>query len=211
MSAALGKKPSWQGLSRDAFDRLASDPTQVEAWRAECEAGQKEYSEAGNAIRAEYKQMIELARRVFARTPKVLRYLEQQSPDVPRYPYSLERELDDAKVRRERKSEDARIAQKKRDADALLARAVAFLISKGKAIGADFEAHDAIRVANDLRFDELVAEAKKESWHAFIGEAYCEGCRGWDGESKRCECGNRRVGWVTDGNFEDMTLHAEAH
>lgn len=24
------------------------------------------------------------------------------------------------------------------------------------------------------------------------------GCAGWDGESRRCDCGNRRVYWVTE-------------
>lgn len=23
-------------------------------------------------------------------------------------------------------------------------------------------------------------------------------CAGWDGESRRCQCGNRRVGWETE-------------
>ena len=37
-------------------------------------------------------------------------------------------------------------------------------------------------------------------------------CAGWDGESRRCECGNRRVYWATmeqeDGTF---TAYAEAY
>lgn len=37
-------------------------------------------------------------------------------------------------------------------------------------------------------------------------------CAGWDGESHRCDCGNRRVYWATikhsDGTF---TAHAEAY
>lgn len=33
----------------------------------------------------------------------------------------------------------------------------------------------------------------------FRGDDYCEDeCRGWDGESYRCECGNRRMDWEWD-------------
>ena len=35
----------------------------------------------------------------------------------------------------------------------------------------------------------------------------CDDCMGWDGESKRCECGNRRVSWEWDGKH----LTAEAY
>lgn len=35
-----------------------------------------------------------------------------------------------------------------------------------------------------------------EDWINFEGNDDCdETCRGWDGEGRRCECGNRRVGW----------------
>lgn len=27
-------------------------------------------------------------------------------------------------------------------------------------------------------------------------------CSGWDGKDTRCDCGNRRVGWATDGDEE---------
>ena len=35
-------------------------------------------------------------------------------------------------------------------------------------------------------------------------------CQGWDMESHRCDCGNRRVCWVIDGfgkKDEELTLH----
>lgn len=37
-----------------------------------------------------------------------------------------------------------------------------------------------------------------EEWHSFAGADDCdEECKGWDGESYRCQCGNRRVYWDT--------------
>ena len=28
-----------------------------------------------------------------------------------------------------------------------------------------------------------------------------EGCRGWDGKDRRCDCGNRRVYWTVEAGF----------
>lgn len=55
----------------------------------------------------------------------------------------------------------------------------------------------------ELRWAEAVAtaQAKVKNLGGFIqfdGNDYCENCRGWDGRDRRCECGNRRVGWVWD-------------
>lgn len=47
-------------------------------------------------------------------------------------------------------------------------------------------------------FEKLVAEKLAEGgYFEFEGNEDCdEDCAGWDGESRRCECGNRRVCWV---------------
>jgi len=38
-------------------------------------------------------------------------------------------------------------------------------------------------------------------WHSFAGSDACDAaCRGWDGVSRRCDCGNRRVYWDTSEN-----------
>ena len=34
-------------------------------------------------------------------------------------------------------------------------------------------------------------------------------CTGWDGVSRRCDCGNRRVGWET-GQFDNGKFYAYA-
>jgi hypothetical protein len=36
---------------------------------------------------------------------------------------------------------------------------------------------------------------REEVWYEFDGDDSCEDCRGWDGVERRCDCGNRRVGW----------------
>ena len=46
-------------------------------------------------------------------------------------------------------------------------------------------------------------------WVEFVGQDSCAyawdsddtPCAGWDGYSRRCNCGNRRVYWVVDGDW----------
>lgn len=39
----------------------------------------------------------------------------------------------------------------------------------------------------------------RDEFVEFEGDWDCEGCFGWDGESRRCDCGNRRVYWQWTG------------
>lgn len=58
------------------------------------------------------------------------------------------------------------------------------------------------------RYDQLVleAQAKIVDYTEFAGQN-CDGpCLGWDGHSRRCECGNRRVSWEPYGD----EIYAEA-
>ena len=62
--------------------------------------------------------------------------------------------------------------------------------------------------------DDAIYKAKVDAANCglidFDGQN-CDDCGGWDGESRRCDCGNRRVYWATtqrdDGTF---VAHAEA-
>ena len=93
-----------------------------------------------------------------------------------------------------------------------LLAAGAFLSTRGKALGTDYEAHEAIEVANDIAVDEAIAAQKKDSgFVSFGGDDNCEGCSGWDTKSHQCECGNRRVGWKSYGDFESMTVYPQAN
>jgi hypothetical protein len=53
--------------------------------------------------------------------------------------------------------------------------------------------------AADAEFERKVKE--RMGGHAFIsfdGDDTCDDCRRWDRESRRCECGNRRLDWDED-------------
>lgn len=43
-----------------------------------------------------------------------------------------------------------------------------------------------------------------DGWNCHdLGEDWNDGkeCRGWDGQDRRCDCGNRRVSWELDGDI----------
>ncbi len=52
------------------------------------------------------------------------------------------------------------------------------------------------------RYQKLVAEAKAsvDGLIEFDG-MNCDDCPGWDGESRRCECGTRRVSWEPNDDY----------
>ena len=94
----------------------------------------------------------------------------------------------------------------------LLEKAILFLQAHDKILGVDFTLDTAIYFANDIRFEELVEEAKKkDTLYSFNGDQNCEECCGWDGNNRRCSCGNRRVEWCYDGDFTDMYIYGEAY
>lgn len=111
-----------------------------------------------------------------------------------------------------RREETARkTAQDAEGARKLLA-AGAFLSARDKVVGKDYEAHEAIEVATEIARDEaIVAQKEGGGFISFGGDDNCEGCSGWDMEEPRCECGTRRVGWESDGDFESMCVYAQAN
>lgn len=108
---------------------------------------------------------------------------------------------------------EAQAKAKAAETAALRDRAIAWLLAHGQKYGEDFTAETAIDRAAGIAGDEEVERKLAAStWHGFNGQN-CDGpCEGWDGKSRRCECGNRRVSWVNgDGHtFETPYVYAEA-
>ena len=83
-----------------------------------------------------------------------------------------------------------------------------------KVLGKDFEVDTAVEIANTIAFKEEVTRLTGGGgWYQFDGDDYCEDCNGWDGESHRCDCGNRRMYWEQDDfhNFEHPSARATAY
>jgi hypothetical protein len=51
----------------------------------------------------------------------------------------------------------------------------------------------------EYAIDEMM---KDRDWIKFSGDENCNNrCRGWDGRSRRCDCGNRRLSWEYNGGY----------
>jgi len=111
-----------------------------------------------------------------------------------------------------RREETARKTAMDMESARKLLAAGAFLSARGKVVGKDYEANEAIEVANEIARDEAIAAQKADGgFVSFGGDDNCSGCSGWDMKEHRCECGNRRVGWDSYGDFENMTVYAQAN
>ncbi len=88
-------------------------------------------------------------------------------------------------------------------------RAVMWLLAHGRIYGVDFTADTASEVALKIAAQAVITR-QTGCWNNFSGQTCEEPCRGWDGESSRCDCGNRRVSWMIDGTFEEPHVWGEA-
>ncbi len=88
-------------------------------------------------------------------------------------------------------------------------QAVEFMKENGHEVGNGDLVAQADEVAFDIAMEEALA---KDGWFKFGGDDECEDCKGWDGKSNRCDCGNRRVYWTTleDTDFRNMQVYAMA-
>lgn len=183
-------------------------------WREEAAAIEGRNAERLR-IRSEAKQEIEtLVAQAWPRGSEahktMLRALKKATIERPQYFVGV---LNDVERNATRHREEAKrkTTQDAESARKLLA-AGAFLSARGKAVGVDYEAHEAIDVANEIARDEEIAVREQgDGFISFGGDDNCENCRGWDMSSHRCDCGNRRVGWDHHGDFERMTVYAQAH
>jgi len=110
-------------------------------------------------------------------------------------------------------------ASQKEDADAkidLVIHAVQYLVTHERVLATDFTVENAVSKADDLAFVLEVERIKSEHKGEFIpfNGANCDGpCAGWDMIDRRCQCGNRRVGFVAgfDHSFLNPSVEAEAY
>jgi hypothetical protein len=64
-----------------------------------------------------------------------------------------------------------------------------------------------ISEVDQIATNHAIHESQKDGFVSFKGNESCRRqCRGWDGISRRCDCGNRRVHWATENSFSDSAL-----
>ena len=107
----------------------------------------------------------------------------------------------------------------------LIDEAVEWLQKRNKKLGVHFDYDNALEVANNLAFIEKVKEVQDDNiifiekgitdgFFIFHGNDNCKAsCRGWDGKSDRCDCGERRIEWdcdYSDDYFKNPTCFGRA-
>lgn len=114
----------------------------------------------------------------------------------------------------EKKQKEQREKERAAQLETLRQDAVLWLQEKGKKLGEDFTIVDAIDAADNLAMELEIERLKAHAaFHEFSGQN-CDGpCSGWNGTDRRCECGNRRVGWTTgfSHSFKEPYVYAEAY
>ena len=201
--------PSWQFMGwRDKAADVSDE--QIKLWREETDKYNKEISELASEYNKKWLQLIALAKELYGERSKEVSYLNAHGPDpCYRLSYDFERIIEDAKKEKELKERKEKDAVERNE---LLAKAVLWLKQRGKELGKDYQASDAIMVANDISFEEEIEKMKKlGEYISFSGDDNCENCKGWDGENHSCQCGNRRVSWESGGDFEKPYIYAEAY
>jgi len=172
-----------------------------------------------NKATSEWQHAIQTAINIFGENSNVVRYMKKNNIPHSRnefYPRDIDKAIEDAQKKvQEQEREKIRLGNEEALKQKQM-RAVIWLQEKGLKLGQDFDLDNALFKANEMASDEEIERRKKElkesgAWLSFDGDDSCEDCEGWDGESNRCECGNRRVCWWADGDFEKPYVYGYAH
>lgn len=203
------KQPSWRLINwRDKAATISEE--QIKLWREETDKYNEQIDKLSKTNNEIYMQMFALAETIYGKRSSVLRYLSNNRPDaIFRLSYDFERIIEDAKKELTAKKEKENKSKNEKE---LLAKAVLWLKEKGKELGKDYQVTEAVYTANNIAFEEEIEKRKKLGGYIeFSGDDNCEDCEGWDMETGRCQCGNRRVSWDSSGNFLNISIYAEAY
>jgi hypothetical protein len=203
MSREQYKYPeSYEGLTKE----------QAEAFDAENREIHKRNSEELKRLVDQLCTFLE-DRYQFTNERKYLRKLRLPWPGV-----SVVSRLSDMERSKQKEAETKRKEQEAKEREqaerALIVDAVNWLREKGKEAGRDYDPANAVASANELSYElEIKARTEAGGFIDFEGQN-CDGpCEGWDMESRRCDCGNRRVSWASGygHSFKHPCVYAEAY
>lgn len=144
-------------------------------------------------------KMINDATYIWGDKSDVVRYLQKTTIHCPSLTNFDRIKTKVMKAREEKKQKTINIESYNKLIE-LQGKAINYLIEKGKIINVDFTIDNVLSIANSIAYDEAITIKQKEltETHTYIdfnGSDDCENCLGWDGISRRCQCGNRRVSW----------------
>lgn len=165
------------------------------------------------------RKMMSDAEIIWGKNSNVSKYLWKQRIYMPEL-FNFSNVKSRVLKAREDEKERLQNIEREQKLQELQGKAIEFLINRNKIINVDFTIDTAISEANDISYREEVYRRQKEllETHTFIdfNGNNCEDrpCRGWDGSSRRCDCGNRRVSWSSHDNgdfFLNPYIYGEAY
>jgi hypothetical protein len=143
--------------------------------------------------------------------PALIQHLEK----ITREPYYLRSNYEEQQRQEQQKlvkyQKQQRQLEQEKAKTVRLQQAVNWLIEHGHTLGQDFILDNAIDFADRIAFELAVEEKQKsKEYFDFDGHEDCsDSCQGWDGSSRRCECGNFRVDWEAGSShtFDDPSIY----
>lgn len=104
----------------------------------------------------------------------------------------------------------------KKEQETIVNEAMKYLLDNNKVFMKDFDISNAYKKANELAFEiaknNEIKRIRETGDYISFNYQNCDDCSGWDGESNRCSCGNRKVYW-TEGyghSFKNPYIYATA-
>ena len=194
--------------------KLALTQSELDEIKADCEKLDKENDAEYQTAATKNNELVKELKQIHSGNSLLVKYLEKNAvvkknwfKNIGSYE-NLIRDIKNLKEEQERAKMVAKVEHARKDQ---VQRAVIFLNNKSLKLGEDFNLDDAVAQANNIRFEELKAEAIANGGVDDFNGMNCDTDCGWDGVSHQCNCGNRRVDWSWDGDFDNMYIYGEAY
>ena len=198
------------GVTDEVIERIAAEEQKLTALN---DAEYKRRVEVVNAFKLESKKWFDedWPSPAGKRRATILSNLSPERP--PRFILSSNLKGTKERVAKEAAQKELeRLMEQQKNAYTM--KCIAYLVEKGYTVDSP-EMANPTESAESVEFERLCAERiesiKKSGSISFNGDDNCENCSGWDGESRRCDCGNRRVSWSYDGGIDNMYIYGEAY
>jgi hypothetical protein len=158
-------------------------------------------------IRITYRRILEDTESIFGKDSKQYKYMDKIFIHSPTSAVSVVESFTKQQTEKQKKElalEHAKMLEVAQEEK--VQRAVIFLLNKGKTLGTDFFISTAINDATNI----VAEDARKEMEGKTVEIQCCNECSQWTVGEHRCSCGNRRMYWEFDGDFEHWSLNPQA-
>ncbi len=202
---------SYLGFREDAFWQEITNE-KIAEWKIQDDEYKTEWNRQANELRAKFNAA-KTEFLIYLNDKNGKKYVNNLYSDVRSYPVNFDAIVIDAKKKYlETKQNKEKEELKKQEDIKYQTDAINYLLAKGKKLGEDFNSGNAVAIANELASILAIEEfSKNEGPYEFNGDSNCESCGGYIPGNHRCECGNRRVSMLYEGDFKSGHVYCEAY